>query len=57
VVVLGKAFQPGEEPTTEWSTWKVLHPGGLQPYSQTLDKTGKACNGQIFWLIMNIIIN
>ncbi len=46
-------FQPSlmfvgkeEEPTLEWSTWKALHLGRLRSYPQTLDKTGKACQGQ-----------
>jgi hypothetical protein len=32
----------GQEPTIQWSIRKVLRPGRLRPYSQTLDCAGKA---------------
>jgi hypothetical protein len=39
----------------EWSTRKVLHLGKLRPYSQTLDKAGKACQEQTPQPIVNIL--
>jgi hypothetical protein len=42
--VPGTPFQPSL--MCEWSAWKVLHSGRLRPCPQTLDKAGKACQGQ-----------
>ncbi len=44
----------GQEPTPDWTAWKVLHSGKLWPYVQTLDKAGKACQVQTLHFIMSI---
>jgi hypothetical protein len=38
------------EPTQEMNTWKGLYMYRLWPYPHTLDKAGKACQGQTLFL-------
>jgi hypothetical protein len=47
----------GQDPTLEWSTWKVLHSGRLQPYLQTLNQAWKACQGATIYceIFYNIV--
>ncbi len=45
----------GQEPTLEWSTWKVLLLGMLRPYPKILDQAGMACQGQTLQLIMKTV--
>jgi len=51
VFVTAKPFQPSLMSVDEAGAYPRVE---YQPYPQTLDNAGKACQGQTLWLIMKI---